>query len=107
MNKFKPGDLVKILATGKMDRVVRFDEDLCGDGCCQGYILSESENVSYWEDRLELVKSTWKRTPQPGDFSDENCLQELYDYRDLYIEHWGYEAYNMLVKDFQKKLEAK
>jgi len=61
--KFKSGDWVRVSddhpspeRRGKTGVILEYNDDLCGDGCCHGYSLSDEPMVFYWPSELTLLE---------------------------------------------------
>lgn len=51
---YEKGDKVRYVETNTIHAVLDYDNDLCGDGCCQGYLL-EGIDGYVWKDDVEGI----------------------------------------------------
>lgn len=51
---FQPGAKVKHKETGEIFTISRYEANICGDGCCDAYLVEEN-NFAYWPDSLEEI----------------------------------------------------
>lgn len=53
---FKPGDKVIYIKTGEIFTIKEYAENVCGEGCCDCYLVEENE-IGYWDTSLDLLES--------------------------------------------------
>lgn len=51
---FEPGSKVKNKDTGEILTISSYEENICGDGCCDAYYVEEN-NYAYWPNKLEEI----------------------------------------------------